>query len=135
MNWGTSEAFSPPGGLVLAQLQDGSRHSVGSHEYPAAEELEVGPEIPPSCANASKGAKVDKRTNDSICTAAPNYMDLYRVMRTRDGWSYVVSMRTTADKGEEGAMSGKKGRKENENEKKIVKTEVPSPPLESFLPT
>jgi len=38
----------PPGGLALAQLQLGNWHWLGSHEYPAADELLVGPEMEPS---------------------------------------------------------------------------------------
>jgi hypothetical protein len=38
----------PPGGLVLAQLQLGNLHWLGSHEYPAADELLVGPDMEPS---------------------------------------------------------------------------------------
>lgn len=48
---------SPPGGLVLAQAQSGSWHLVGSHEYPKADGLVVGPSIAPSCANASSGRR------------------------------------------------------------------------------
>lgn len=40
--------LSPPGGLALAQLHLGSLHTEGSHEYPAACELLVGPETLPS---------------------------------------------------------------------------------------
>ena len=60
-------AFNPPGGLVLAQLQLGSLHLEGSHEYPAAAALDVAPLIDPSsCANASSGKREKRRERGSM---------------------------------------------------------------------
>lgn len=50
-------ALSPPGGLVLAQLQCGSLHTEGSQEYPAAAELEVGAVTVPSWARERAGKR------------------------------------------------------------------------------
>jgi hypothetical protein len=44
---------------VLAQAQSGSWHLVGSHEYPKADGLVVGPSIAPSCASASSGSRAE----------------------------------------------------------------------------
>lgn len=57
---------SPPGGSVLAQAQLGSWHLVGSHEYPNADGLVVGPFITPSCANASSGRRAEASAYASI---------------------------------------------------------------------
>jgi hypothetical protein len=51
---------------VLAQLQFGNLHVEGSQEYPAADELVVGPDMPPSCATARVDSSTKRRASGNM---------------------------------------------------------------------
>jgi hypothetical protein len=74
---------SPPGGLVLAQLQLGKVQLLVLQEYPAASLLDTGRVIPPSCASTA----VNNAGSNQAGRMVEYYSNMEACGRQRKTWA------------------------------------------------